>query len=230
VSVPIAVVSDQLRKARIERKDSEEALECQFNPSQYQLAKSSDWKATPARSAASAPTSEFVGTRPRSLSMQLFFDGWESGRDVVADVATLLDWTNPTADSRRKGQPHPPVLLFRWGSPPPFEAYLQEVSATYEMFDRDGTPVRATATVKLQELSHEQAEQARQNPTSGGVAEYRTHVIGAGDTLHSVAYREYGKASYWRGLAVLNAIDDPLRLPPGLRLRIPPVAEAAAAS
>ncbi len=227
MSVPITAVSDQLKKARIERKDSQEVLECQFNPSKYQLNKSSEWKATPARSAASAPASEFVGTTPHSLSMDLFFDGWESGRDVAADVATLLDWTNPTPDSISKGQPHPPVLLLRWGGPPRFEAYLESVQVTYEMFNRDGTPLRATASVKLKELS---AEQKKTNPTSGGVADYRTHVIAAGDTLHSIAYREYGKASYWRGLAVVNAIDDPLRIQPGLRLRIPPVADAAAAS
>jgi LysM repeat protein len=227
VSLPITAVSDQLKKARIERKDSQEVLECQFNPSKYTLGKSSEWKTTPARSAASAPASEFVGTQPHSLGMDLFFDGWESGRDVVADVTTLLDWTNPTPESSKKGHPHPPVLLFRWGGPPLFEAYLESVTVTYEMFDRDGTPVRATAVVKLKELS---AEQKKTNQTSGGVADYRTHVIAAGDSLHSVAYREYGNASYWRGLAVLNAIDDPLRLQPGLRLRIPPAAEAAAAS
>jgi LysM repeat protein len=230
MSVPVTAVSDQLQKARIERKDTGEAVECQFNPAQYTLTKSSEWKTTPTPSAKPAPKSDFIGTRPHSMGMTLFFDGWESGRDVDADLKTLLDWTNPTPDSIRKGKAHPPVLLFRWGGPPRFEAYLEQVVVTYEMFSRDGTPVRASAVVKLQELSREQAEQARTNPTSGGVAEYRTHIVAAGDTLHSVAYREYGKASYWRGLAVLNGIDDPLRIQPGVRLQIPPVAEAAAAS
>lgn len=227
MSVPITAMSDQLKKARLERKDSQQVLEFQFNPSQYKLDKSGEWKDTPTRSAASAPTPEFVGTLPHSLGMTLFFDGWESGRDVTADIAMLLDWTKPTEESISKGQPHPPILTFHWGAPLGFDVYLSKVGVTYDMFNKDGTPVRATADVALKEVP---PERPPQNPTSGGVIGYRTHVVGAGETLHSVAYREYGRATYWRGLADLNAIDDPLRVQPGLRLRIPPVAEAAAAS
>ena len=47
-----------------------------------------------------------------------------------------------------------------------------------------------------------------------------------GDTLQSVAYRELGKPQYWRAIAELNAIDDPMRLSPGSVLLIPSVADA----
>ena len=51
-----------------------------------------------------------------------------------------------------------------------------------------------------------------------------------GDTLQSVAYRELGKPTYWRAIAELNDIDDPMRLAPGTTLLIPSVADATKAS
>jgi nucleoid-associated protein YgaU len=60
------------------------------------------------------------------------------------------------------------------------------------------------------------------NPTSGGPAGRRSHTIGAGDTLHSIAQREYGKPGLWRGLADVNGIDDPLRVAVGTSVLIPP--------
>jgi nucleoid-associated protein YgaU len=227
MSVQITAMSDQLKKVRIERKDSEQVLECQFNPSQYTLDKQGKWESTPARAAASAPKQEFVGTLPHSLGMELFFESWESGRDIAADIAMLFEWTRPTKESIQKGQPHPPILTFYWGRPLGFDVYLTSVSVTYEMFNKDGTPLRAKAVVKLMEIP---GEEAGTNPTSGGVGAYRTHVLAAGETLHSVAFREYGQARYWRGLAVVNGIDDPLDVRSGTRLRVPPLAEAAAAS
>ena len=48
-----------------------------------------------------------------------------------------------------------------------------------------------------------------------------------GESLHSIAYAEYGLASYWRALAAFNGIDDPMRLRPGVRILLPTAEEAA---
>jgi hypothetical protein len=42
-----------------------------------------------------------------------------------------------------------------------------------------------------------------------------------GERLDQIALRVYGDASLWKVLALFNGIDDPLRLPAGLVLRIP---------
>jgi nucleoid-associated protein YgaU len=68
------------------------------------------------------------------------------------------------------------------------------------------------------------------NPTSGSEAGRRSHVVAAGDSLHSLAYREYGDPALWRGLADFNSIDDPLRVRPGTRLILPTAEEASAKS
>ena len=92
------------------------------------------------------------------------------------------------------------------------------------MFKPDGTPLRATVDVTLVEVPN---EPAGQNPTSGALAGYRTTIVGDGDSLHSIAYREYGNPTLWRGLAVANAIDDPLAVASGATLLIPPREHAA---
>jgi nucleoid-associated protein YgaU len=66
------------------------------------------------------------------------------------------------------------------------------------------------------------------NPTSGGLATRRTHTMVEGDTLASVAYKEYRDPSRWRALAVINGIDDPMRVAPGTELMIPEKREADA--
>ncbi|MBW7882848.1 MAG: hypothetical protein H3C34_09450 [Caldilineaceae bacterium] len=43
-----------------------------------------------------------------------------------------------------------------------------------------------------------------------------------GERLDQIAYRYYGDPRYWRLLALFNNLDDPLHIPPGRLLRIPP--------
>jgi nucleoid-associated protein YgaU len=49
----------------------------------------------------------------------------------------------------------------------------------------------------------------------------RSHQVVMGDSLMSIAYQEYGDSALWRAIALANDIDDPLRLPTGLELRVP---------
>ena len=203
---------------RVKASGGGEVLVCAFNPSEYEIAKSAEWRSTPT-SGADTPSPEFVGGKPRNLTMKLLFDAWASGEGtVVAAVDRLFEWCNPTRSSIANKTPNPPILLFTWGRGAFFDAYLQSVRAQYTMFDSEGTPLRAIVNVTLVEVPN---EAAGQNPTSGSVADHRTTRIVAGDSLHSIAYQEYGSAELWRGLAASNGIDDPLRLRPGTRLLIP---------
>ena len=62
------------------------------------------------------------------------------------------------------------------------------MSAKYTLFRADGVPLRATATISLEEIP---APEEGQNPTSGSLNSRRSHLVGDGDTLHSIAYDEY---------------------------------------
>jgi nucleoid-associated protein YgaU len=49
----------------------------------------------------------------------------------------------------------------------------------------------------------------------------------AGDSLAGLAYEEYGDPNFWRAIAEINGIDDPMRVTPGRHLFIPSATEAA---
>lgn len=203
-------------------------LKFRYNPTEYTVTKSARWNRPPARGAESSTPPEFSGSDPTTIGMEIFFDAFEEAAgDVSQDVETLLVWTRPTPVSLARGLARPPLLRFVWGSNPVlqgFQGYLKSVNARYTMFRSDGTPIRATATISLEEVT---PEVAAQNPTSGAREGRRAHVVAEGESLQSIAYREYGRAALWRGLAELNLIDDPLRLSPGMELLIPAPAEAA---
>jgi nucleoid-associated protein YgaU len=216
-------------KASLVADDGSKELKFRFNPKEYSIQKSASWSRPTNKSAKSSSKPEFGGVQPQSVSMELLFDDWETpDADLLDDVNTLLGWLKPTEDSINKKKPQPQILKLQWGSNhslSEFKGFLKSVSVKYTMFKPDGKPVRATANIALEEVPD---EPKATNPTSGSLAGRRTYVVRAGDSLHSVAYAEYGDAALWRALAVFNGIDDPLRVAPGLRLLLPSADEATA--
>ena len=202
-------------------------LQFHYNPTEYTVSKSATWNRPPSRGAESSTPPEFTGSNPTTIGMEIFFDAFEEpAGDVSGDIDTLLAWTRPTPVSIARGLARPPLVRFVWGTNQvlqSFQGYLKNVQARYTMFRRDGTPIRATATISLEEVTE---EVAGQNPSSGAREGRRAHVVSEGESLQSIAYREYGKAALWRGLAELNGIDDPLRLAAGTELLLPTPAEA----
>ena len=215
-------------RASLIEVDGRTELKFRFNPKEYSISKSTNWTRPTSKAAKSSTKPEFGGVLPQSVTMELFFDDWENpNADLVKDIHTLLEWLKPSNKSINKQKPQPQILKFQWGgnqSLSEFQGFLKSVSAKYTMFKADGTPVRATANITLEEVPN---EPKKPNPTSGSRASRRTHVLGAGDSLQSVAYAEYGDPNLWRALAVFNRIDDPLRLAPGTRLLLPSADEAA---
>jgi hypothetical protein len=217
-----------LAKASIRDTTTWKVLICRFNPKELTVSKSGRWHAGPQQAATDAPEPDYVSPEARSLSMELFFDDWEAlAGDVSGQVEQLLAWTSPGSSMFSGQRTNPPILEFFWGPKKHITGYLESVSARYTLFRRDGTPVRATVNVTFKEVPQ---DAARQNPTSGGPGGRRTRVLGDGDTLQSVAHEEYGDPTFWRGLAVVNDVDDPLRLRNGTRILVPSVVEARASS
>ncbi len=104
---------------------------------------------------------EFTGAEGRSLQIELLFDQYElkdrpGGTPTVAaligtleTLATVRDATSANEDMRR---PH--LCILTWGAQngmPSFRCVIESLSTKYNVFDRDGTPLRATCTVKLKE-------------------------------------------------------------------------------
>ena len=210
-------------RAALKRDSSVEMVVFRINPSSVTLTKTAQWT-THQNADGSSPTPQFVGANPRTLSTQVLLDTWDGTGDVAVDVERLLSWTCATRESYGQAVPQPPLVTLIWGEMRYFSAYLKSVTVVYTLFGDEGRPVRATVDLILEETPD---DAARQNPTSGGIAGRSVTVVQAGDSLASIAYREYGKAGMWRPLARANGIDDPLRLAPGTTLVVPSAAEAA---
>ena len=204
-----------------------DTVEFQFNPKELSLTKNAKWKREAQRNAAKSGPPEFTGSDPAKLSVEMFFDATAKMDDkVVKAVEKLFSCCVPTKKSRQDKKGSPPWVILRWGGLTSFPAYVSSVTAKYTLFTPSGTPVRALCTVALEEIS---GEMGGQNPTSGSLAARDVHVIVAGDTLASVAFRAYGDPGLWREIADANEIDDPMRLRPGARLLIPALDELESA-
>jgi nucleoid-associated protein YgaU len=208
---------------------SRKLLRFSFNPTEYTVAKSSSWNRPTTTSAKSTTKPQFGGAQPQTLTMEIFFDASETEKgDVTADVATLIEWVKPTAASVHKTHPQPPIVTFEWGTNKNpalanFAAYVKSVSAKYTHFRGDGTAVRATANVTLEEVPF---TFKKTNPTSGALHSRRRHIMRDGDSLHSIAFGEYDDPTLWRALATFNEIEDPMRIAVGTAILIPSRAEA----
>lgn len=213
-----------LTKATLTNLDTKEKIECLFNPTEYTVAKSNSWQPKPVVGK-NVPKMDFGGGGARMLSLELFFDVSEAaGSDVRTHVNKLWDLTmidekqkNPITDKSR-----PPFCLFQWGGNWHFKAVVTSLSVKYTLFRHDGTPVRAIASLSLQEADDEN-DLPGTNPTSYAEPGYRRRVVEPHDSLALIAYQEYGDSSKWRPIAEANHITDPSGIRAGQILAIPPL-------
>jgi nucleoid-associated protein YgaU len=202
-----------------------------FNPTTVKFAKSAQFERKPAQSAKKTPPVQFKGTGATELTLQLLLDASQKpGGSVTPAIQQLLGWLQPTPESAKTSSPSPPKVVFNWGklkigANEKFVGHLESVSVNCKLFAPDGSPTRAEVDLKLKDLPE---DPKKQNPSSGGVTTHRVHALHMGETLHSVAYAEYGDASLWRGVARVNEVDDPFRLRPGTQLLLPKEADLRA--
>ena len=190
-----------------------------FNPKDFTISKSAKWTYDNQKNQSRTTMPQFTGSDPASMTLEIFLDSSEGSPTVARDVQRLIDCVTPLAKTLSEKKPSPPWVVFGWGKFISFVALVKQVQAKYTRFLPDGTPIRAVCTVTLEEVPTDPPP--RQNPTSGGRSAHRTHRVVAGDTLPSIAQREYGDPSLWRALAETNGIDDPLRVGPGTQLMVP---------
>ena len=192
-------------------------IEFSFNPKEITIARTAEWKSKDSKKPAMP---EYVGTKNSAITVEMFFDASEGG-DVGEAVGKLLACLEPHPKTK-KDKPSPPFVSFGWGVTIYIDqAVVKSVSVKFTRFRADGTPIRAVATVTLEELK---PAEAKQNPTSGSFAVEVERVVRPGDTLASVAYEELGSPTLWRIVAEANHIDDPFRLRPGTPLIVPSLA------
>ncbi len=203
-----------------------------FNPDNLQMTRTATVSNRPsagggagAPSGSSGPIAQQTQT-PKIAINNIVFEGLMT--KIRCD--TLFHWQSPPSGLAAGAmsllgvpQTNPPVVTFQWGPPMVgfmYDAMITSCTVNYERFTPMGIPIRAKVTLQMQQVVSLLADLPT-NPTSGGQAGRRTHVVKQGDTLQSIANTYYGKPAAWRRVAMLNGVTDPTRVRPGSTVYLP---------
>jgi len=242
---PFGTASGELKKLTIHYEDPSRRkpgkVETLFNPGQISRSRRAVWEAESLAGhggpAGGAPEVEFFSIEPETLSVELFFDTYESRSDAAGwalgalppvpgglvstrDATDVRHHTELIAQLARIDQElhRPPVCRLWWGKFDVFQGVLTDLDQNYTMFLEDGTPVRATLSCTFLEV----VPKARVRVNELHSADVpRTRRVTRTDTLHTIAAQEYGDPALWREIARANHVVDPRTVRPGDVLVIP---------
>jgi hypothetical protein len=133
----------------------------QYNPKELQIDKQIQWK-KPERVPGSHPGAveddevELTTAPTRTMNLELLFDGFEDHRSVQPEI----DMLETMSSIREPGSKHAYLrrahhCVVAWGSVDGarrFRCVIDSLSTKVTMFSPKGQPLRATCTMKLQEV------------------------------------------------------------------------------
>lgn len=205
-----------------EGKDIGQEIEILYFPTEYSIEKTNSFSEI-AIPGLEAPYLQYVRGNASTISLEVFYDTYEEydGNKKSVDVRKYTNQLSnlmnidPTIHA-------PPRLLFIWGisSEEPFNCILEKVTKKFTMFNSDGIPVRARLNITLKERKVELNDRERKLQSADRT---KLYVVKQGDSLWSIAFREYGDPGLWRSIADKNNIYDPKKLKSGTELVIPPL-------
>jgi hypothetical protein len=193
----------------------------------------------------------YTGGGKTVLELNLLFDVSLAGSSIEAtDVRDLTGplWNLTENTHRVNGYLRPPLVRFVWGKSWNMLGIVAAVAEQLEQFTPDGAPQRSWLSMRLWRVNEPQNEPVRQSsalqtlpstnlqvlPERVLADNVQTHVVSAGERLDEIAARSYPTQSMlevpalWRLLASYNNIEDPLHIPAGFVLRIPPLSALGA--
>jgi len=203
-----------LEKAVITNLDTNKEIEVLFNPKEYVIEKKTPWAEQNVFGMDSPPVQFTIGERKR-LSMELFFDTSEEKSDVRSYTSKMEELMVVNAQEHR-----PPLLRFSWGTLS-FDCVLEDMVQRYTLFANDGTPLRAILKVVFKEYAT--AATQLSNTRRESADHTKRLVVREGESLASLAAREYNDAGKWRVIADANNIDDPENIASGTIVELPPL-------
>ncbi|MCK6641714.1 MAG: LysM peptidoglycan-binding domain-containing protein [Bacteroidia bacterium] len=124
---------------------------------------------------------------------------------------------NPVSDTHE-----PNFLRLIWGAGLFFEGYLESATVTYNLFGRDGRPIRATIKATFRHAATDNALAKIKNFFSSPDVT-KEYIVKAGDTIYNIANRFYEDESFYLQIAETNDLKNYRRLVPGTKLILPPV-------
>jgi hypothetical protein len=148
-----------VRVIRAEGKTEEFLL----NPTEVTIGKDATWVESDAPGT-DLPDLEFAGSDGRSLSLDLEFDSSDTRENVYAKFISSLESLTLIDPNLQR----PPLVKVVWAQNiaglPSFGGVVQSMSTKYTMFLPDGTPVRASCSIKLKSASSVSSKKDRPCP------------------------------------------------------------------
>jgi hypothetical protein len=141
-------------------------VRAQYNPKELGIDKQIQWEDHKSRNNQTKKKQdkseqddlEFKSAAPRSMSIELLFDGYEVDESVEPDIlileelASVQEHEAPGAQEEKR-RPHHCIITWgaSMGGMRPFCCVIEGLSVKYTMWDHGGKPLRATCTVKVKE-------------------------------------------------------------------------------
>ena len=165
------------------------------------------------------PELQFTNGEPRTLSIDLIFDTYDTEdiqKEDVRKYTKKLDTLTLVEGAKHR----PPVCRLAWGTLSLFfQGVLERLELQFTLFMEDGTPVRATAKCSFKEWRTNYEDFYKQYLESSDIVKTRT--VKRGETLSSIAAEEYHDPTLWRLIADENGIDNPRGVAPGTKVLLP---------
>lgn len=201
-------------------KNADCCITAAFNPNRLSVSRGVRWDDQKSAKRDN-PELQFAGADPSTMSIDLFFDTYDTPNKVKQSVRKDTTKLLHLATVEKHGDKHrPPVCQLKWGTQAVFfQGVLTQLETTFTLFMDDGTPVRATAKCSFKQWRSNVVDLQKQNLMSSDVA--KVWLVKEGQTLASIAAVEYGDAREWRIIAEANYMDDPLAMVPGRTLVLP---------
>lgn len=193
-------------------------FEAFVNPSEITLAYEIQYD-TAAGAGTTGSRMDFNKVKAADLTLSFFFDGTgANGRviDVQGKVEEFQTVTGYDGEIHRTR-----YLKIGWGTVQVRRCVLKSASIAYKLFKPDGTPLRAVINATFTDATDDQTRVARQQDSSPDLTHVR--VLRAGDTLPALCNQIYGDPHHYLVVARANGFDGFRDLPPGTRVRFPPL-------
>ncbi|MEL6332991.1 MAG: hypothetical protein AAFN18_09535 [Cyanobacteria bacterium J06554_6] len=137
-------------KAKLLAQGGGNDIEFMFNPTELTFSRNMQLNCSDgARTDDGLPKVSFGSPETSSTTISgLIFDTYESGQDVIDKHIDKLCQAVEFLD----GKERPPIYIFAWGKRQYIRCFVQSLTYRLTMFLPDGTPVRASVDITLQEI------------------------------------------------------------------------------
>lgn len=159
----------QLVKAKLIAIEGGEDIEFMFNPNQLAFSRSIQLEqAQGARTEEGQNKTSFKHPNPYSLKISnILIDTYETQTSVLAHINKFKKAVEFSGTGEAKTK-RPPIYIFTWGDTNYLRCFVKTLSFKFTMFLPNGTPVRATVDLDLEQVDKptSQPGQGASNPSN----------------------------------------------------------------